>query len=365
MELHLENLGKRFTTLRGSVDAVKDVTLTIAEGEFFVLLGPSGCGKSTLLNLLAGLEKPTSGTIRFGERVVAERRTFVAPRERDVAMVFQSYALYPHMSAFGNIAFPLKVAKEEKEKIERSVREIAAILKIEDFLDARPGELSGGQRQRVAMARALVRKPRLFLLDEPLSNLDAQLRAETRIELKRLQQKLGITTVYVTHDQVEAMTLGQRIAVLREGRLEQIGDADDLYRRPQSPFVARFVGAPQMNLLQVPWKREQGTVQVRLGERWLELPEDKVEALVRMEGDVCIFGLRPEHIEVRTESGEHGLHGTVEAVEPLGREQLLHVALKDIRLSALTAERDFVGGESISLRLDLSRAHLFPAENAS
>ncbi|MEJ2698696.1 MAG: ABC transporter ATP-binding protein, partial [Desulfuromonadales bacterium] len=273
MKIELSRLGKCFSTRRGLVEALSGIDLTIEDGELFVLLGPSGCGKSTLLNLLAGLEKPTGGEIRFDGELVAAAGIgpWVSPPQRDVAMVFQSYALYPHLSAYENIAFPLRVGKTAKKEIDPAVRAISRTLRIEEVLRALPAELSGGQRQRVAIARALVRRPRLFLLDEPLSNLDAQLRAETRVELKRLQRNLGVTTVYVTHDQVVAMTLGSGIAVLQIGRVEQVGDAQALYRQPVNPFVARFIGAPQMNLLEGAWAREGKAVRLRLAGQELVL----------------------------------------------------------------------------------------------
>ncbi len=232
MKLTLISLAKTYRSLRGPVHALKELSLEVEDGEFFVLLGPSGCGKSTVLNLVAGLEKPTSGEIRFGEEVVAapEKRIFSEPRQRDVAMVFQSYALYPHMSVFDNIAFPLRVSGENRQQVRQAVEVAASTLGIAELLAVRPAELSGGQRQRVAIARAIVRKPKLFLLDEPLSNLDANLRTITRTELRLLQRKLGITTLYVTHDQVEAMTLADRMAVLKDGKLMQIGSPDAVYR---------------------------------------------------------------------------------------------------------------------------------------
>ncbi|MEJ2282406.1 MAG: ABC transporter ATP-binding protein, partial [Desulfobacterales bacterium] len=237
MELTLHHISKGFNSLRGKVTAVHDVSLDIRDGEFFVLLGPSGCGKSTLLNLVAGLERPSAGEIRFaGETVAAaQKHVFLPPRKRNVAMVFQSYALYPHLKVFDNIAFPLRVTKDRRQDIQNAVKITARMLDIENLLERKPAELSGGQRQRVAIARALVRRPRLFLLDEPLSNLDAQLRTRMRVELKNLQRKLNITTLYVTHDQTEAMTLGDRIALLREGSLIQVGTPEEMYARPQTP----------------------------------------------------------------------------------------------------------------------------------
>ena len=246
MKLRLVRLSKKFVTARGSVFAVRDIDLETTESEFFVLLGPSGCGKSTVLNLIAGLEKPTGGEIWFDEKLAAssDKKVFLTPKERNVAMVFQSYALYPHMSIFENIAFPLKVAREEEASILESVSRVSSMLGISHLLRAKPGELSGGQRQRVAIGRAIVRQPSIFLLDEPLSNLDAQLRTATRMELKALQRQLEITTVYVTHDQVEAMSLGNRIALLNDGDIEQVGSPEELYNKPANAFVAKFIGSP-------------------------------------------------------------------------------------------------------------------------
>ncbi len=240
-DILIKHLIKRF----GKVEAVSDVSLKIEDGEFLVLLGPSGCGKSTILRIVAGLEDATSGEIVIGDRLV----NFVDPVKRNVAMVFQNYALYPHMTVYKNIAFPLSIAKKPKSEIEAAVKRAAGILALEELLERLPGELSGGQRQRVALARAIVREPQAFLMDEPLSNLDAQLRLQTRLELIQLHQRLGITTMYVTHDQIEAMTMGSRIAVMSEGVLQQIGTPQEVYRRPANVFVATFLGAPPMNLI--------------------------------------------------------------------------------------------------------------------
>jgi ABC-type sugar transport system ATPase subunit len=362
MRLELRQLGKHFVTRHGRVDALTGIDLTIEDGEFFVLLGPSGCGKSTLLNLLAGLERPTSGELRFAGEVVAAAgyRAWRSPPERDVAMVFQSYALYPHLSVYGNIAFPLEVGrKTSKTGIDAAVRTIADTLQIEELLPARPAELSGGQRQRVAIARALVRKPRLFLLDEPLSNLDAQLRAETRVELKRLQQELGVTTVYVTHDQVEAMTLGQRIAVLRQGRLEQVGDAQELYWRPANPFVGRFVGAPQMNLLKAHWRRDGDAVRLNLGGQELVLTGMDTTLFVDRQAGPCLAGWRPEHLHLEAEGKGPVLVGRAGLSEPLGREYLVHVNLDGAELTVLEDGRPPAAGETVRIWPEPERLHLF------
>jgi ABC-type sugar transport system ATPase subunit len=293
----------------GSVVAVSDLTLDIADGEFLILVGPSGCGKSTALRMVAGLEQISGGTITIGDRVVND----VPPKDRDIAMVFQNYALYPHMTVEKNLAFGLRQRKTARDEVRRRVDEVSRMLGLEHLLRRRPGQLSGGQRQRVAMGRALVREPEVFLLDEPLSNLDAKLRVEMRAELKRLQDRLGVTTIYVTHDQVEAMTLGERIAVLSEGVLQQVGRPQDVYDHPDNVFVAGFIGSPPMNLL----KATVAAGRVLAGD--LELEVTGVP-----DGDVFV-GIRPE--AMRAVGEEHpgpGLEVRVEVVEPLGDEVLVH-----------------------------------------
>jgi ABC-type sugar transport system ATPase subunit len=303
-EVRLEHVTKRFSE---SVAALDDLTLEVGDGEFLILVGPSGCGKTTALRLVAGLEKPTSGTIAIGGRIVND----VTPRDRDIAMVFQNYALYPHMTVYKNLAFGLKERHTPKPEIERRVREASAILGLDDLLGRRPAQLSGGQRQRVAMGRALVREPKAFLLDEPLSNLDAKLRVQMRAELKRIHQRLGITTIYVTHDQVEAMTLGDRIVVMSNGRVQQIGKPQDVYRRPKNLFVAGFIGSPPMNLL----RGHCTDGRIRLGE--LELPWSGPDA-----AEVAV-GLRPEDLRP-TQDGGPSLEFVVDVVEPLGNEVVVH-----------------------------------------
>ena len=361
MKVTFTHCAKRFLTLRGVVHALQELTLTVEDGEFFVLLGPSGCGKSTLLNLAAGLERPTSGEIRFGERLVAapQQRLFVSPRDRNVAMVFQSYALYPHLSVYDNIAFPLKIGKEEKTKIAQEVKNTADMLGIGALLERKPGELSGGQRQRVAIARALVRRPALFLLDEPLSNLDAQLRTSTRAELKRLQQELRITTLYVTHDQTEAMTLGDRIALLRQGQLVQVGTPDDLYERPQTSFAATFVGAPPMNLLPATWSEQQGQVCLTCAQVSFRVSPAIAERLRQIGERDILLGIRPEHTRFATDREEPAIAGVVRAVEPLGRETLFHVQAESCQLLVLSSERKYPPGEPVRVMLEAQRFHVF------
>ncbi|UCD82497.1 MAG: ABC transporter ATP-binding protein [Desulfobacterales bacterium] len=361
MTLTIENLSKRFTTLRGGVDAVRNVSLEVASAEFFVLLGPSGCGKSTLLNLVAGLEKPTDGEIRFEDQTVAAPRkgVFQTPRQRNVAMVFQSYALYPHLNVYDNVAFPLRVVHAGKSDIDQAVKNTAAMLDIGNLMDRKPAELSGGQRQRVAIARALVRRPRLFLLDEPLSNLDAQLRSRTRVELKNLQQQLGITTLYVTHDQTEAMTLGSRIALLKDGSLVQVGTPEDMYTRPRTTFAATFIGSPPMNLISARIRRESGRVFAALGET-----PTKIELKKDMEpkggsGREITVGIRPEHIHFSDAGSPSCLSGRIGAIEPLGREFLLHVRTDAGTILVLSADSRFKVGDTAEIGFQPDRIHLF------
>jgi len=308
---------ERATRDFGTTVAVSELSLEIADGEFMVLVGPSGSGKTTALRLLAGLEPLTGGHVRIGERVVDD----VAPRERDIAMVFQDYALYPQMTVRQNLAFGLRIRKLDRAEIARRVELSAEMLDIGSLLERKPRQLSGGQRQRVALGRALVRDPQVFLMDEPLSNLDAQLRAQTRGEIRRLQREVGTTTVYVTHDQVEAMTMGDRIAILRNGVLEQVGVPDDVYARPANTFVAGFIGSPAMGLTRAGVERNSGATSLVLGELRLELGQ------VGELPEEVVVGVRPEH--TRPWDGDPGLvgpiEGRVEFAESLGRETLVGV----------------------------------------
>jgi len=349
-----EHVTKRF----GETTAVADLSLEIEDGEFMVLVGPSGSGKTTALRLLAGLEALTSGSIRIGERVV----DVVAPRERDIAMVFQDYALYPQMSVRQNLAFGLKIRKLQRAEIRRRVEETAELLGIEALLERKPRALSGGQRQRVALGRALVREPQVFLMDEPLSNLDAKLRAQTRSEIRRLQHEIGTTTVYVTHDQVEAMTMGDRIATMRDGVLEQVGDPDTVYERPANTFVASFIGSPAMSLARVGCDRRNGAVHVQLG--------DTQQLVLDGAGDVpgdVILGSRPEHTRL-WESEENLLgpiDGTVGDVESLGRETLIGVEAPGGTRFVVEAEGRVRVEPGEALRFGLRRGwvYLFDAQN--
>ncbi len=310
------------------VMAVDDLDLHVGDGEFIILVGPSGCGKTTALRMVAGLEKVTSGRIAVGGRIIND----VSPRDRDVAMVFQNYALYPHMTVYRNLAFGLRQRKVPKPEIDRRVREVSELLGLEDLLRRRPAQLSGGQRQRVAMGRALVREPKAFLLDEPLSNLDAKLRVQMRAELKRLHHRLGITTIYVTHDQVEAMTLGDRIAVLSAGKLQQLGPPQDVYDHPANVFVAGFVGSPPMNLLRATSRGGR----VVAGSLRLDLPSSP-------DGDV-VLGLRPEVLRVSAD-GASSLDFVVDVVEPLGDEVVVHGNVEGQLLEGREEEIPAVAGE--------------------
>jgi multiple sugar transport system ATP-binding protein len=357
---------KQFTTVRGMVKALQKIDLEVREGEFFIFLGPSGCGKSTLLNVTAGLEKLTAGEIHFNDQIVdsPEKQIFVPSRDRNVAMVFQSYALYPHLNVLRNIAFPLQVSKEGKEKTRHAVNEVAKLLHIENLLERKPGELSGGQRQRVAIARALVRRPRAFLLDEPLSNLDVQLRTDTRAELKQLQRRFGITTLYVTHDQTEAMTLGDRIALLKDGSLVQVGTPQEMYEKPETPFAATFIGSPPMNLFPGDVTEQQGRIAIVCGGVTLRMNVGEREILKRVRNSRVLVGIRPEHITLRSAAGEEGaLSGVVKAVEPLGREDLYHLSTECGEFLALSSEETFGVEQRVFMSFDGHRLHFFPLQS--
>ena len=307
--------------------AVADMDLVVADGEFVVLVGPSGCGKSTALRMLAGLESITSGTVSIGDRVVND----MAPRDRDIAMVFQNYALYPHMKVYDNIAFGLRLHKVPKDEIDERVRHAAQVLGLEDFLDRKPRALSGGQRQRVAMGRAIVREPQAFLMDEPLSNLDAKLRVEMRAEISSLQDELGVTTVYVTHDQIEAMTMGDRVAVMRKGLLEQVAPPQELYDHPVNLFVAGFIGSPSMNLMEATVAEVDEGLGVTIGEQRLTLAPEALElhpALRQCVARTVVLGVRPEDLEdasmVTEMPTDQRLRGKLTLREALGSEIIAH-----------------------------------------
>jgi multiple sugar transport system ATP-binding protein len=310
--------------------AVADMDLEIQDGEFMVLVGPSGCGKSTALRMVAGLEEISEGVLRIGERVV----NHVPPRDRDIAMVFQSYALYPHLSVYDNIAFGLKLKKVPKGEIQKRVKEAARTLGLEEHLDRKPRALSGGQRQRVAMGRAIVREPQAFLMDEPLSNLDAKLRVQMRAEIARLQDDLGVTTIYVTHDQVEAMTMGDRVAVMRKGELQQVAEPQELYDHPVNLFVGGFIGSPAMNMIEARLERSNGGLAAVAGQQRIQLGDEALAArpaLRAYEGRDIVLGIRPEDLEDAAIAGDTGdgrtIRGKVVLREALGAELMVHFTL--------------------------------------
>jgi multiple sugar transport system ATP-binding protein len=390
-EIVLEDVSKVYAD---GTTAVSDLNLDIQDGEFIVLVGPSGCGKTTALRMVAGLESISGGTIRIGDRVV----NTVPPKERDIAMVFQNYALYPHMTVYDNMAFGLKLRKLPKEEIDRRVREAGTILGLEEFLQRKPAALSGGQRQRVAMGRAIVREPKAFLMDEPLSNLDAKLRVQMRSEIARIQHDLETTTIYVTHDQVEAMTMGDRVAVIRKGVLQQVDTPQTLYDRPKNLFAAGFIGSPAMNMVEADLARANGSLSVSFAEFTLTLPGEVLSerpGLKAYEGKRVIVGLRPEDMEdaslVPGAPPDRHIRSTVVLREALGADVLVHFmikapvvitedtkelagdvgqeALEAAEKSAVTGESEFLArlnprttakmGEPIELVVDVNRLHFF------
>jgi sn-glycerol 3-phosphate transport system ATP-binding protein len=351
----IRGVSKRFA----DVTAVDDLTLEVADEEFLVLLGPSGCGKSTALRMIAGLEEPTEGSIEIGDREVND----VEAKDRDVAMVFQSYALYPHMTVRRNIEFPLKTRKVAKDERTRLVQEAAGILGLENLLDRKPAQLSGGQRQRVALARAIVRRPQAFLMDEPLSNLDAKLRVQTRAELVELRRRLRATIVYVTHDQVEAMTMGDRIAILDQGVLRQVGAPQDVYARPANLFVARFIGNPPMNTITGDVTRVDGRVGVRIPGSVVGLPGPLGAAVESRGSEHVVLGVRPEDLTL-TEGGS--IRATVSVIESLGHERHVVCRLEDGQLIIVRQAANIsppVGGTEVGLAVDEARLHVFDAES--
>jgi multiple sugar transport system ATP-binding protein len=376
--------------------AVSGMDLEIADEEFMVLVGPSGCGKTTALRMVAGLEEISEGVIKIGERVV----NHVPARDRDIAMVFQSYALYPHLTVYDNIAFGLRLRKMPKDEIDKRVRDAARILGLEEFLDRKPRALSGGQRQRVAMGRAIVREPEAYLMDEPLSNLDAKLRVHMRAEIAGIQDKLGVTTIYVTHDQVEAMTMGDRVAVMRKGELQQVAPPQDLYERPVNLFVGGFIGSPAMNMVEATIERKDGTLTARVGSQELTLGDEVVKARPAIEkyvSQMVVLGIRPESLEdarLATDIPEdRHIKGVLVLREPLGSEIIAHFEVdappaltEDVRELARDvgteasvrateegeAKTTMVGrfgprsrvknGEVIDVAVDTSGVHLFDLE---
>ena len=371
--------------------ALEDVNITINDGEFVVLVGPSGCGKTTLLRMVAGLEDITEGEISIGKKTVNE----VAPKDRDIAMVFQNYALYPHMSVYDNMAFSLKLRKLSKDEIDQKVKEAAKTLEISELLDRKPKALSGGQRQRVAMGRAIVRNPQAFLMDEPLSNLDAKLRVQMRAELGQLHTQLQTTTLYVTHDQVEAMTMGDRVAVIRKGELQQIDTPREIYSNPKNIFVAGFIGSPSMNFVYANVKGKKGSIELSFGDDKIAYNGPNLDKLREFENTEIVMGIRPEAFEDsnyanKTEFSE-SMKVTVSLLEQLGSDSYIHF-YKDIKpvqtdaieeiladegedLSVLGDNTKFIArinpnssvieGENIELKVDPSKLHFFEPENGN
>jgi multiple sugar transport system ATP-binding protein len=344
----------------GAVQVLQDLNLEVVDREFMVLVGPSGCGKSTALRLLAGLEELSAGTLSIGSRVVND----LPPKERDIAMVFQSYALYPHMTVRENLEFGLRLRKTSRDEMDRRVGEAAEILGLSHLLDRKPKQLSGGQRQRVAVGRAIVRKPAVFLFDEPLSNLDAKLRVQMRAEIGRLQQTLRTTTIYVTHDQVEAMTMGHRIAVLNDGRLQQVGTPLEVYERPANLFVANFIGTPPMNFLRAVLEDDGSTLTTP--HLKLPVPRSLLPVTSGKDRRRVVMGLRPENV---LEPGKPGRGETarvgavIEMVEPLGHEVVVHGRVgEELLVAKFDPRHPPARGERIELQLELDRMHLFDAE---
>jgi multiple sugar transport system ATP-binding protein len=352
-----DHVYKRF----GDVVAVNDLTIHVEDKEFLVFVGPSGCGKTTSLRLLAGLEEISDGQILIGDRVVND----VPPKDRDIAMVFQSYALYPHMSVYDNMAFGLKLRKTPKAEIETRVKEAAGILGIEHLLDRKPKQLSGGQRQRVAVGRAIVREPAVFLFDEPLSNLDAKLRVQTRAEISKLHKRLATTFIYVTHDQVEAMTMASRIAVMKDGVLQQIDSPQNLYDHPSNIFVAGFIGSPSMNFFDATLTENDGRLEINTGGFRLEVPGEKAKEWRAYKGKEVIFGIRPEDIHAKeyTPPGilEADLTAKVDVTELMGNEIFLYCIGKDNKqfIARVDPRVRVSSGDQIVLAANMANAHIF------
>jgi len=358
--IHLANIDKSFD---GQHMVISDLNLAIEDGEFIVLVGPSGCGKSTTLRLIAGLEAPSAGEIFIGKKDV----THIPPKDRGIAMVFQNYALYPHMTVFDNLAFGLKLRKYKKEDIRKRVGEAAAILEIEHLLERKPRQLSGGQRQRVALGRAIVRKPRVFLFDEPLSNLDAKLRVQMRTEIKKLHQRLGTTMVYVTHDQTEAMTMGKRIAIMKDGIIHQVDTPLQVYRHPANLFVAGFIGSPPMNFMSMQLLENNRLVSLEEDLEMTLLP-DHQNRITDPIGKKLTLGIRPEDIEIEAQADtDIPITATVELFEPLGSETVLYLKTKTHHLvcKSNAFRPDLEINESIPVYLNAQRIYLFDTETGT
>jgi len=360
--LELKNIVKKYPN--GFV-AVHDFNLSVADKEFIIFVGPSGCGKTTTLRMIAGLEEITEGELYIGDKLMND----VAPKDRDIAMVFQNYALYPHMSVYDNMAFGLKLRKTPKAEIEKRVHEAARILDIEHLLDRKPKALSGGQRQRVAMGRAIVREPKVFLMDEPLSNLDAKLRVQMRTEITKLHQKLQTTFIYVTHDQTEAMTLGTRIVVMKDGLIQQVDSPVNLYNKPQNLFVAGFIGSPQMNLVEVAVEEKGSDIILLFGEHSIKLPEAKARAVKDggYVGKNVVMGIRPEDLKDEemfiSQAQDAIIKCEVEVTELLGAEVYLYLTCAGQQMTARVNPRSTAkSGDVITMALDVQRIHVFDKE---
>jgi multiple sugar transport system ATP-binding protein len=360
--LSLKNIYKVYA---GNVTAVRDFNLDIEDKEFIVFVGPSGCGKSTTLRMIAGLEEISQGELNIGEKLVND----VAPKDRDIAMVFQNYALYPHMSVYDNMAFGLKLRKVPKAEIEKKVKEAARVLDIEHLLDRKPKALSGGQRQRVALGRAIVREPKVFLMDEPLSNLDAKLRVQMRTEISKLHKKLQTTFVYVTHDQTEAMTMGTRIVVMKDGLIQQVDTPQHIYDHPVNIFVAGFIGSPQMNFMDAKVEEKDGKVVLVFGDDTVVLPEDKAVAVKKggYIGKDVIMGIRPENLDDSAEfiakHPESIISATVEVTELMGAETYIYLAKgKSNIIARVNGSSKAQVGDVLKLALDTSKIHVFDKE---
>jgi multiple sugar transport system ATP-binding protein len=360
-EVVLEKLCKSY----GSVAAVRDVDLRIADQEFVVLVGPSGCGKSTTLRMIAGLEEITSGTIAIGGRVVND----LQPKDRDIAMVFQNYALYQHMTVYDNLAFGLRNRRLPESEIQAQIARAARILSIEALLQRRPRQLSGGQQQRVALGRCIVRNPSVFLFDEPLSNLDAQLRAQMRLEIKELRERVPTTAVFVTHDQVEAMTLGDRIVVMKDGYVQQVGTPLELYRRPVNRFVASFIGSPAMNFLELRVEARGDRFALACDGAAFDIPVRAAAKLGAHAGRSAILGVRPQHARLGAPTGsdQAGIAGRLMVTEQLGNEQLLAIRIggADFRLAGVDPELGFASGTRIEASIALENMHFFDPESGA
>ena len=358
--LSLEHIYKIYPN---GFEAVKDFNLEIEDKEFIIFVGPSGCGKSTTLRMVAGLEEISKGTLKIGDRVVND----VEPKDRDIAMVFQSYALYPHMTVYDNMAFSLKLRKTPKDQIDKMVREAAKILDLDKLLDRKPKALSGGQRQRVAMGRAIVRNPKVFLMDEPLSNLDAKLRVQMRTEISKLHQRLGATIIYVTHDQTEAMTLGTRIVVMKDGVVQQVDTPQNLYNNPGNLFVAGFIGSPQMNMLDAVVDVKGQDVYLKVGSvASIKLPKEKAAKLTGYNGKTVIMGIRPENMtddEEKIASSEAVIEAKIEVYELLGAEVYLYFTVNGSNMTARVNPRTTARtGDVVKFALDVDKIHVFDKE---